>query len=69
VDHIYKGQKLEDPFGKRVIITYLPKNGRYFPFGGRALLENRRPWAFLGESSSGFSMCHPNTLVNFFASL
>jgi hypothetical protein len=31
--------------------TYLPisqKIGRYFPFGGRALLENKRPWAVLG---------------------
>jgi hypothetical protein len=50
VDHIYKGKKLEDPCKKIKGHNYLSpkKNGRYFPFGGRALLENRRPWAFLG---------------------
>jgi hypothetical protein len=53
VDHIYKGQKLEDRCEKRDVPTYLPKNGRYFPFGGRALLENRRPWAVLGGQVLG----------------
>jgi hypothetical protein len=49
VDHIYKGKKLEDPCEKKTDINnYLPKNGRYFPFGGRALVENIKPWAFLG---------------------